>query len=282
MAVLVFGASSQIGHFLLPRLLASGEPVMAVSRLPRASSPELTWLQGALPDRVPELPMLSAVLCCGPLPALAAWLERTPLEHGLRIVALSSMSAEAKRDSRVAAERELAQQLQAGEAALARACDRAAHAWTVLRPTLIYGAGLDRSLTPLAQRAARRRIFPLPAGQGLRQPLHADDLAQAMLAALECPAAAGRVLAIGGGERLPVQAMLARVRRSLPCRSLPLPLPRWLLRCAGGVLPRWRGPLGRLQRDQVADNAEVRRLLGVRPRPFQPDAAMWRAPPRSS
>jgi len=278
MAVLVFGASSQIGHFLLPRLLASGEPVQALSRRPRTSSAELTWLQGALPDRVPAVPALSAVLCCGPLPDLAAWLERTPLQHSPRVVALSSMSVEAKRASAVAAERELAQQLQAGEAALARACDRAHHAWTVLRPTLIYGAGLDRSLTPLARRAARTRIFPLPAGRGLRQPVHADDVAQAMLAALECPDAAGRVLAIGGGERLPARDMLARVRGSVPCRSVPLPLPRWLLRCAGGVLPRWRGPLGRLPLDQVADNTEVQQLLGIRPRPFQPDAATWGLP----
>lgn len=278
MAVLVFGASSQIGHFLLPRLLASGEPVLAISRVPRASSAELTWLQGALPDRVPDVPVLSAVLCCGPLPGLAAWLERTPLQHSPRIVALSSMSAEAKRASSVAAERELAQQLLAGEAALARACDRARYAWTVLRPTLVYGAGLDRSLTPLAQRAARTRIFLLPAGTGLRQPVHADDLAQAMLAALECPAAAGRVLSIGGGERLSARDMLARVRRSVPCRSVPLPLPRWLLRCAGGVLPRWRGPLARLQLDQVADNTEMQQLLGIQPRPFQPDAATWGLP----
>ena len=272
MAVLVFGASSQIGHFLLPRLLASGEPVQALSRRPRTSSAELTWLQGALPDRVPAVPALSAVLCCGPLPDLAAWLERTPLQHSPRVVALSSMSVEAKRASAVAAERELAQQLQASSNQIRMTVD------TVLRPTLIYGAGLDRSLTPLARRAARTRIFPLPAGRGLRQPVHADDVAQAMLAALECPDAAGRVLAIGGGERLPARDMLARVRGSVPCRSVPLPLPRWLLRCAGGVLPRWRGPLGRLQLDQVADNTEVQQLLGIRPRPFQPDAATWGLP----
>ena len=279
MTVLVFGASGQIGHFLLPRLLASGESVLAVSRTPRPAQPELDWLPGQLPDRVPEVPVLSAVLGCGPLPPLAEWLERTPLENAPRIVALSSMSAEAKRDSDVPAEREISRLLQAGEAALARACDRRGYAWTVLRPTLIYGAGLDRSLTPIARRAMRTRIFPLPGGRGLRQPVHADDLAQAMLAALECPAAAGRVLAMGGGERLSAGAMFARVRRSLPRRSVPLPLPSWLLRCAGGLLPRWRGPLSRLQVDLVADNDEVQRLLGIRPRAFHPDAGTWRAPP---
>ena len=276
MTVLVFGASSQIGHFLLPRLQASGESVLAVSRTPRMPRSELNWLVGQLPDEVPAVPVVSAVLSCGPLQALADWLERTQLQHSPRIVALSSMSAEAKRDSRVSAERETSQQLQSGEAALARACDQRRYPWTVLRPTLIYGAGLDRSLTPIARRAMRTRIFPLPAGRGLRQPVHADDLAQAMLAAMECPAAAGRVLAIGGGERLPAVAMFARIRRSLPHASMPVPLPQWLLRCAGGLLPRWRGPLSRLQTDLVADNGEVQRLLGIQPRPFNPDADMWR------
>jgi hypothetical protein len=31
-----------------------------------------------------------------------------------------------------------------------------------------------------------------------------------------------------------------------------------------------------LDADLVADNTEVERLLGIHPRPFQPDAAMWR------
>ncbi|MEO8748097.1 MAG: NAD-dependent epimerase/dehydratase family protein [Rhodanobacter sp.] len=279
MTVLVFGASSQIGHFLLPRLLASGESVLAVSRKQQASRSELNWLVGQLPDGLPQMPVVSAVLCCGPLQALADWLERTQLENSPRIVALSSMSAEARRDSCVPAERETSRQLHAGEAALARACDQRSYAWTVLRPTLIYGAGLDRSLTPMARRAMRTRIFPLAAGHGLRQPVHADDLAQAMLAALECPAAAGRVLAIGGGERLPALVMFARVRGSLPRGSMPVPLPRWLLRCAGALLPRWRGPLSRLQVDQVADNSEVQRLLGIQPRAFRPDAETWRVTP---
>lgn len=279
MTVLVFGASSQIGHFLLPRLLASGESVLAVSRHRQAPRSELNWLVGQLPDEVPEVPVLSAVLSCGPLQPLADWLERTQLEHSPRVVALSSMSAEVKRDSLVPAERELSQQLQAGEAALARACDHRRYAWTMLRPTLIYGAGLDKSLTPIARRAMRTRVFLLPAAHGLRQPVHADDLAQAMLASLECPAAAGRVLAIGGGERLPALVMFARVRQSLPRRSMPVPLPRWLLRCAGGLLPRWRGPLSRLQSDLIADNGEVQRLLGIQPRAFKPDADMWRVTP---
>jgi nucleoside-diphosphate-sugar epimerase len=275
MTVLVIGGSSQIGHFLLPRLLACGEPVLALSRRVRQAQPELTWLSGQLPAAVPALPPLSAILSCGPLQPLADWLANTPLADAPRVIATSSMSAETKRASSVPAERELSRQLRAGEAALAAACARHGCAWTVLRPTLIYGAGLDKSLTPLARRALRTRLFPLPRGRGLRQPVHADDIAQAMLAALECPAAAGRVLSIGGGERLTAGDMFARVHRSLPRTTLSVPLPAWLLRWGRYALPRLRGPLSRLDADLIADNDELQRLLGIHPRPFRPEPAVW-------
>lgn len=278
MTVLVVGGSSQIGHFLLPRLSAGGETVLALSRVSRPVQDGVEWLRGALPKAVPPLPVLSAIISFGPLQALADWLAHTALPDAPRVIATSSMSAETKRDSVVSAEREIARQLRAGEVALAAACARHGCAWTVLRPTLVYGAGLDKSLTPIARRAMRSRVFPIPAGRGLRQPVHADDIAQAVLAALECPAAAGRILSIGGGERLLYPEMFARVRRSLPRATVPVPLPAWLLRLGRQAWPSLRGPLSRLDSDLVADNDELQRLLQVQPRPFQPDAAMWQPP----
>lgn len=278
MTVLVFGGSSQIGCFLLPRLRARGEPVVALSRRPRAPEAGVTWLSGSLPGDVPAVTGVSAIVSFAPLLALAEWLAQAELPLAPRVVATSSMSAESKLASEVSAERAISQQLRAGEAALAAACARRGCAWTVLRPTLIYGAGLDKSLTPIARRAMRTRLFPLPAGRGLRQPVHADDIAQAVLAALDTPAAAGRVLPLGGGERLPAREMFARVRRSLPTCTVPLPLPGWLLRAARHRVPRLRGPLSRLETDLIADNAELTRLLGIAPRPFNPDAACWKPP----
>lgn len=278
MTVLVVGGSSQIGHFLLPRLKASGESILALSRVPRPAQDGVEWLQGSLPDAPSSLPVLSAIISFGPLQALAEWLRQVPPGGGPRVIATSSMSAETKRDSAVPGEREVARQLLAGEAALADVCARLGCAWTVLRPTLVYGAGLDKSLTPIVRRALRTRLFPIPAGRGLRQPVHADDIAQAVLAALECPAAAGRIIPVGGGERVPYPQMFARVRQSLPCATVPLPLPAWLLKLGQRMYPPLRGPLSRLDSDLVADNDELQRLLGVHPRPFRPDAAMWQPP----
>ena len=280
MTILVVGGSSQIGHFLLPRLRNAGVPVLALSRVARPAQDGVEWLRGALPDAVPALPALSAIVSFGPLQALADWLAQVAPGSVPRVIATSSMSAESKRDSAVPAEREIARQLRAGETALATVCERHGCAWTVLRPTLVYGTGLDKSLSPIARRALHTRLFPIPTGRGLRQPVHADDIALAVVAALDCPAAAGRILPIGGGERLPYPQMFARVRQSLPRSTVAMPLPAWLLRLSQRAWPPLRGPLSRLDSDLVADNDELQRLLGVHPRPFRPEAAMWVAPSR--
>lgn len=278
MTVLVFGGSSQIGYYLLPLLADRGEPIVAMSRSGRLSMPGVTWVSGELPDAVPVVQNVSAIFSFGPLMSFAQWLTQVDLLSAPRIVATSSMSAESKRESEVPAERALSQWLRDSESALAEVCDRHGSAWTVLRPTLIYGAGLDKSLTPIARRAMRTRVFPLPAGQGMRQPVHAEDLAYAALAALDTAASAGKILSMGGGERLPVGDMFARVRRSLPVDTLPLPLPAWLLRLARRSMGRLRGPLSRLEADLIADNEEMTRLLGIQPRPFRPDAECWEMP----
>ncbi|MCX7513023.1 SDR family oxidoreductase [Frateuria hangzhouensis] len=273
MTVVVFGASGQIGHFLLPRLRARGVPVLGVSRDPPAGEPGVQWMRGGLPDAVPALPPASAIVSFGPLLPFARWLAATAPANAPRIVATSSMSAQSKAASRVPAEREIARLLLQGEDELAATCAALGCGWTVLRPTLIYGAGRDKSLTPLAQRAMRTRVFFRPAGRGLRQPVHADDIALAALAAIDRPA--NRVLMLGGGERLPAGEMFARVQRSLPVATLALPIPAWLLRLGRHALPRLRGPLTRLESDLIADNSELQQLLDVHPRVFQPDASCW-------
>jgi nucleoside-diphosphate-sugar epimerase len=272
-AVLVCGASSQIGCFLLPELARVGVRVLALSRHPQPEVAGVTWLQGALP-RAPGTADATSVCSFAPLDALAAWIDAGGAPDLRRVVATSSMSAESKQASPVAAEREIARRLREGEAALRRACERRAIAWTIFRPTLIYGAARDRSLTPLARRAMRWRVFGLPAGPGLRQPVHAQDVAEATLRALD-GGAASRVIPIGGGERLPAAEMFGRVRASLPARTLPLPIPASLVRAGARIVPALRGPLVRLEQDLVADNTELERLLGLYPRGFDPDRACW-------
>lgn len=275
MIALVLGGSSQIGHCLLPLLQAEGIEVLALSRQPARGAPAgVRWLQGALPAPLPPLPELHYVFSAGPLDALAAWLPAAPLAAGARVLATSSMSALSKQDSPLAAERALAARLRGAEQTLAQVCAQRGVGWTVLRPTLIYGVGRDRSLTPLVRRAQRTRLFPLPRGAGLRQPVHAADVARALLVAALRAQALDAVLEFGGGERLSAAQMFARVRASLPFATLGVPLPRALL-AAAALHPVLRGPIARLDRDLIADNAPAVAALGVTPRAFRPDARCW-------
>jgi nucleoside-diphosphate-sugar epimerase len=286
MTFLVTGATSQIGCFLLPMLdghaLASRTAdadrtgVTALSRRrPARALPHVRWLQTALPEGPRIDAPLRVAASFGPIDAFAAWLETAPLATAPRVVATSSMSAESKRDSLVAAERAMAQRLRDGEQRLIDVCERRGVAWTILRPTLIYGAGLDRSLTPIARRAMRSRVFAYPDAPGLRQPVHAQDVAQAALRALETDAAGGCIIPIGGGERITAGEMFRRVRASLPVATLTLPLPVAPLRPLARLHASLRGPVSRLTADLVADNTALTRRLGLQPRAFRPTAAAW-------
>jgi len=281
--LLVVGASGAVGRFLLPRLLADGHSLVATSRVPRASAnPRLRWIVGNLDTSMPALPAFDGVLSLGPLDAFARWFAQARFEGRPRVIAFGSMSRESKRDSDDAAERALAARLGEAEDRLHAAAEAAGCAWTLFRPTLIYGAGIDRSLTPIARFAQRWRVFPQVRGaSGLRQPVHADDLAGACVAALGAARTHNRIYALGGGERLAFDAMLGRMRASLPLRTVPLPVPvgaaRALLDLAHalGLPSPHRMAVARMRRDLVADDAAAMADFGWAPRMFRPDAGSW-------
>jgi nucleoside-diphosphate-sugar epimerase len=277
MTILVIGASSQIGYFLLPQLDAADQRWLGLTRTPPEADPR--WLRGRVPDAMPPLPPLTAILSTGPLDLVAQWLSTAQVEGMPHVIATSSMSAETKRDSEVPYERDLSTRLREAEASLIRTCESRRMPWTLFRPTLVYGAGMDKSITPIVQAAMRRRVFPLPAGRGLRQPVHAADIADAFIAALANPQARGKTFPMGGGDRLTAAEMFRRGRRSAGVATVPAPVPRIVLKLLCAFRPGLRGALQRLDSDLVANNSELETVLGIHPRPFRPDPDTWK--PRS-
>jgi len=268
---LIFGATGPVGRPVLARLRG----VACVHAVSRSAAPDAAgagWIRGDLSSEVPIADPVDVILSLGPLDAFAAWFERSAPAGVRRIVALSSMSAESKQASTDPAERDLAARLIAAEERLARTARARAVAWTVLRPTLIYGDGRDRSLAPIARLMRRWHVAPIPLGaDGLRQPVHVGDLADAVLACVDCAATAGRIYPVGGGERLRFDELLRRLRAVIPGLMLPLPLPFWLLRCAarfGGQHHFNAAAVARLRRPLVADNSTAARDFGYAPRKF--------------
>lgn len=281
----VFGASGAIGRFLLPRLLEADHDVVAVSREARTSgNAPLRWIAGSLPDGMPPLTAAARLFSLGPLDAFAAWFAaRGPRDA--RVIAIGSRSVDTKKDSADAGEREVAGRLARAEETLARIADEGTRI-TVLRPTLIYGAGIDRSLSPIVAFARRWRVFPYIAdARGLRQPVHAEDLANACIA-LARTMSSHRIYDLGGGERIAFSDMLRRVRESLPFAALAMPVPiAWasagarLARISPAFRAAGAGALARMRDDLVADHAAAVADFGWSPRAFHPGPRDWTPPP---
>lgn len=282
---LLFGASGQIGRRVLARLRARGWQVVALGRgEPPAVEPGIEWRRGALPDAAGAGEGFDAVFSCGPLDLFSLWYEGHATGTA-RVVAFGSTSVHVKQASPDPAERELAGRLQEAEARIAAAAAARGAVATLLRPTLVYGAGSDRNLSRIASLARRHGFFLLPHdARGLRQPVHVDDLGDAALAALERPGAGFAAYDLPGGETLPYREMVARVLASLrpPARLLLLPGPLFSLAAvlARGLRMHDAGAavLARMRADLVFDDAAARRELGYAPRLFAPVPGMFSPP----
>lgn len=288
----VTGASSQLGVFLLPRLRAAGFRVMAVSRsAPRqglAPAEGVNWLHPDVflsnggPDCLTATPV--HLVSCGPLALAQEFVLRL---HTLqRVVAFSSSSVQSKAQSPDRAESRRMATMAEEEKSLADVCSERGLPLLLLRPTLIYGCGLDRNVSLLASLARRTGVIPVASeADGLRQPVHADDLADLAVRALAADAPVAMTSEACGGGTLTYRDMVQRVAAAVPRGVRLVTLPVGLL--SAGVwlvstLPGWRGlsteMVRRQNRDLVFDDSGLRRVLGWSPRPFEPTAADFEVP----
>ena len=279
---LVFGARGQIGRFLLPRLQAAAWETHAVTRAAAPASADVQWHRLDLFADADLAVDAEVIFSLGPLDGFVAWFERSA-RRPMRIVAMSSTSASSKRESPDAQERELAQRLRgAEERLLALGAQRGARV-TLLRPTLVYGAGLDRNLTRIVHLARRWHGFVLPRdAQGLRQPVHAEDVARAAWAAAIAEHDLAPRYDLPGGETLSYREMVRRVLACLnpPRRLFTLPAPLFraalaMARHTGALSEAGVGVLARLREDLVFDAEPAQGDLGYAPRGFSPRADMF-------
>ena len=108
-----------------------------------------------------------------------------------------------------------------GEAAVRRRLPQA----VILRPSVVFGVD-DQFFNRFAGLASLLPVLPLPGGGHTRfQPLFVGDLAQAILAAVRDPSAAGKTYELGGPEvmtyRQVLETTLAQIHKSRLLTPLP-------------------------------------------------------------
>jgi len=273
---LVIGASGLVGGYIVEHLARGGERPLALSRS-QQNGTGVDWLVGDLeqPDTL-KLPPFATLYCTTDAILLPRALPRLFNPALKRIVVFSSTSVLTKRDSEVAAEREMLSALADAEQKIVAACEQNKVSWTILRPTLIYAEGRDINITPLS-RLIRRFGFMLLVGgaPGLRQPVHAEDLAIGAISAASSIVAANKFYCLPGGETLSYREMVGRIFDGLrkPRRTIAIPVSLWrtVFFLAKPLFPDANVAMGtRMMKDMIFDSTAAAQDFGWKPRLFNP------------
>lgn len=257
--ILLTGASGFLGREVLRRLLAAGNEVVALSRSPRRAEVAPGVIQLAADVASPEWHSWSER--CAAAIHLAGVIREMPRrgdsfdrsnragaesvvmacrKSGIRrLVHISALGAD-----RGAATAFLRSKWQAEEAVR-----RSGLAWTILRPSLIFGPG-DRFSAAVAGALRRLPVFPVfGSGAYVLQPVSVAEVADAVVAAVDIGACAGEVVEIGGPEVITYIEAVRRTAAALGLRRSLVHVPVGLARFAVGVL-QWL-PHPPITRDQL-------------------------------
>jgi uncharacterized protein YbjT (DUF2867 family) len=182
-----------------------------------------------------------------------------------RLVHISAIGANPQAVSRYAATKGI------GEGKLREAFTAA----TILRPSLVFGPE-DQLFNRFAAMARMLPVMPVICGDTRFQPVYVGDIADAVMAALARPDAAGAIYELGGPRLMSMRELLAYVLQETGRKRRMVDVPIGMARLQARLMelvpgkPLTRDQLLMLQTDNVA-SGEVPGLkeLGVVPTPME-------------
>jgi uncharacterized protein YbjT (DUF2867 family) len=277
MRLLVTGGSGFLGGYVLREAARRGHETVGLAR--SAAAAQAVADRGAEPitgdlDAAESLAGIFAVARCDALVNLTS----LGFGHGPAIV-VAAQQAGIRRAifvSSTAVTTTLAAPTKRVRLAAEQRIRDSALDWTILRPTMIYGAPGDRNLSRLLALLSRIPMLPVPGGRHLQQPVHVADVANAVLAAAGWAGAPGSCYDVAGPEPLTFAELLRISARAVASRTRFVPVPLApLVAAARGYERLSRRPpqisaeqLLRLAEDKAFAIQDAERDLGYAPRPF--------------
>jgi uncharacterized protein YbjT (DUF2867 family) len=279
MRILLTGATGLLGGALLELLLARGHETRCLVRVDSPNASRLDWQRVEIlygdaareEDLYRALGDAEALLHVAGIeyaPPVVRAAGRAGVDRVLIVGSTSAHSAYAFRSDPKLRMEELVR-----ESGLA---------WTILRPSMIYGSERDKNVHRLLRFLDRSPVFPVfGPGTNLWQPVYHEDCARGVLEALERPASVRRSYDLPGAEPLAyldlVKTAAAALGRSPRIVRLPIEPVRLALAAAERLrlpLPFDSGQVMRLREDKAYPYERAGRDLDYAPRPFRDGVAL--------
>ncbi len=265
--ILVTGATSQIGIFLLPLLVDQGFNVIALSRAHREDSRGIVWLKGDLESIDLELfnkMEVHTVIHLAEITLIDNIIKVTTTIK--RVIAFSSTSALTKINSNCEADKKLATDLIFGENLMIDTCVLKSIDFTIFRPTMIYGANVDKNVAFISKFMSNYGFFPIIGNaESLRQPVHASDLANACLLAINEKTTFGKIYNLVGPETIKYIDMIKKISNSINKKIILIKVNKFIFILAVTVLrilPQYRhlsvGMVDRLEQNLCFDSQDAK------------------------
>ena len=225
MKVFVTGATGFTGSVTVPLLLSAGYQVTCLyrassdrSKLPQ---PEINWVPGDLNDQTTlseamkshDILVNIASLGFGHADGIVKAAEDAGIKRAIFIstTAIFTRLNASSKSVRLTAEETIM---------------KSSLAYTILRPTMIYGSPRDRNIWRLIRWVKTIPVIPVMGnGNYLMQPIYVEDVAQAIILSLNSQRTIAKCYNIAGGHALTYNQLIDTVGKRLNRRILKIHLP---------------------------------------------------------
>jgi len=281
--VVLTGASSLIGGYLIPRLVHNGYRVMAVSRTPwrRPDCAGLQWFKtlSSVSVSLSNSQASIVLINLAPIWLLKQFIQELGCNRLRQIIAFSSTSVQTKIQSSSSAEKGVADRLKSAELNVTEITRDRKIPLTLFRPTMIYGGGRDKNVSAIARIIDKLGFFLLIGkGSGMRQPVHADDLSKACMLALDNSKTFNKAYNLSGAEALSYRTMVLKIFDSLHKTPRIYNVPLVLLKTIIATMRYFPGfryltpqMADRLNMDMQFDHSDATTAFAYQPRKFLED-----------